>query len=322
MYAANSTAHSTGMLAADRAILLPQLSDPAYIELLLRVCKTYEIDAIVPLFDLELPLLAHAKEHFRTHGVQVLVSSPSVVETCNDKWNTRVFLSDNGFDTPAAALGLDAALAALRAKQLHFPLIVKPRRGMGSIGIWEAEDEIELRAFCRKARIAIDRSYLALTRTGVCEADVLVQEKVDGAEYGLDVINDLEGNHVTTFVKRKLAMRAGETDVARTEDTPMLRDLGRRLGERLRHTGILDVDIIVSGGRAYVLELNARFGGHYPFAHLAGADLPGAILAWLEKRSPDPRCFEMAYDVTGYKALSIVSGRSDIVEFRAGQAER
>ena len=100
----------------------------------------------------------------------------------------------------------------------------------------------------------------------------------------------------------------------------MLRRLGRRLGERLRHAGNLDVDVIVSGERAYVLELNARLGGHYPFAHLAGADLPSAIVAWLQGQSPEPRWLDIDYDVTGYKALTIVPGRSDINDLRTALA--
>lgn len=49
---------------------------------------------------------------------------------------------------------------------------------------------------------------------------LLIQEYVSGTEYGVDVINDLNGKYVTTFVKMKLSMRGGETDKAVTVDFP------------------------------------------------------------------------------------------------------
>ena len=66
VYAANSSPHSTGLLAADTGILVPPLSDPEYIDVLLDICARYEITGVVSLFDLELPLLAAAKARFAT----------------------------------------------------------------------------------------------------------------------------------------------------------------------------------------------------------------------------------------------------------------
>ena len=43
---------------------------------------------------------------------------------------------------------------------------------------------------------------------------ILIQEKIEGPEYGMDVLSDFEGEYMGTFVRRKLAMRAGETDKA------------------------------------------------------------------------------------------------------------
>lgn len=56
---------------------------------------------------------------------------------------------------------------------------------------------------------------------------VLIQENLTGNEYGLDVINDLESNYINTVVKRKYAMRSGETDCAVTEDNSIMKELGK-----------------------------------------------------------------------------------------------
>lgn len=97
-----------------------------------------------------------------------------------------------------------------------------------------------------------------------------------GQEYGLDVINDLEGNYQNTIVKQKYAMRSGETDCALTVRWEEADKLGKTLSILLHHIGNLDVDVFKVEEKIYVLEMNARFGGGYPFSHLAGVDLPQA----------------------------------------------
>ena len=84
-------------------------------------------------------------------------------------------------------------------------------------------------------------------------------------------------------------MRSGETDSAVTEENSELEKLGKTVSGLLSHRGNLDVDVFLSGGVYYILEMNARFGGGYPFSHAAGVDLPRAIVAWARglKAAPD-----------------------------------
>lgn len=63
------------------------------------------------------------------------------------------------------------------------------------------------------------------------ERCIIILEKLEGQEYGLDVINDLSKVYQGTIVKKKLAMRAGETDCAQIVGVPKLKLLGTRLGK-------------------------------------------------------------------------------------------
>ncbi|MDR3856314.1 ATP-grasp domain-containing protein, partial [Parabacteroides sp.] len=118
---------------------------------------------------------------------------------------------------------------------------------------------------------------------------IIIQEKLTGNEFGLDVMNDLEGNNVAVSVKQKLAMRAGETDKSITIDLPEVREMGRKIGLVLKHVGNLDVDIMQRANGDYcVLELNPRFGGGYPFSYEAGVNMPKAIIQWVKGEKVDP----------------------------------
>ena len=125
----------------------------------------------------------------------------------------------------------------------------------------------------------------------------MIQEKLTGAEFGLDIMNDLEGNNVGVSVKQKLAMRAGETDKAVTLDLPEVREMGRKIGHALKHIGNLDVDIMQRANGDYcVLELNPRFGGGYPFSYEAGVNMPKAIISWAKGEKVDPAILVPVYD--------------------------
>lgn len=286
VHAANSQV-SPAFFAADRQVVTPLIYDKAYIPFLLDYCEKWSIDLLIPLFDIDLPVLAASREAFAAVGTTVVTADSDSVQICNDKWKTYTVLSDRGILTPRSWLDPEAALEAVRNKELSYPLILKPRWGMGSLSIYQADDDQELRILFKKIQREIRQSYLkyeAQEAPGTC---VLIQEKICGRELGMDVINDLNGVYRATSVKEKKGMRAGETDGAVTMEIPFLSGLGSSLSGLLRHRGNLDVDILEWEGRYYVLEMNARFGGGYPFSHAAGIHLPYALVMWATGREPD-----------------------------------
>lgn len=292
VHVANSSPVSPAFAVADKHVVTPLIYDENYIDFLLDYCTSNSIKAVISLFDVDLPVLAHNKKRFKDKGIDVIVSEEEVIAICNDKWNTFSFLRNHGFHTPASFLTIQGALEAVSSGDVAFPLIVKPRWGMGSIGLYSADNEEELICLYTKVKKTISKSYLKYESAMTPESSVLIQECLDGQEYGLDIINDLEGNYVNTSVKKKIAMRSGETDCAVTVDEPALKKLGERLSIQLRHIANLDVDVFLCDGIPYVLEMNARFGGGYPFSHAAGIDLPLAIIKWLSNEKPNELLFQ------------------------------
>lgn len=168
----------------------------------------------------------------------------------------------------------------------------------------EGINELEWAYKLVKKRLA--RTFLAEISATDPERCILIQERLYGQEYGLDVINDLDGRYVTTFAKLKLAMRAGETDRSVTVKNGQLERLGETIGQRLGHIGNLDCDVFVSKEHCYVLEMNPRFGGGYPFSHIAGANLPAALIAWANGEEPDTAWFRVEPNVRAAKCDRLV----------------
>jgi len=133
---------------------------------------------------------------------------------------------------------------------------------------------------------------------------VLIQQKIIAEEYGLDILNDLNGNYVITVAKRKLAMRAGETDIAQIVGNAVFLDVSKTISQSLRHIGNLDVDcFITANGEIYVLEMNCRFGGQYPFSHLSGVDFPALIIKWCNGEETDEKLLRFREGVLAVKDL-------------------
>lgn len=306
IHAANSSIYSAAMEAADKAVCTPLIYSDEYIPFLLNYCKKENINAIIPLFDIDIPVLARNRERFEQMGVRLIVSDIKIAEICNDKWLTYQFLKENGFEAPQTFCELQKVYDALENKKISFPLMIKPRWGMGSIDIYEAENEEELEVLFKKAKREVFNSYLKYESGIDAGRCVIIQQKITGQEYGIDNINDLDGHYRSTVIRKKISMRSGETDCAEIVEEPVIRETAQRLASLTKHIGNMDVDMFVEDDKVYVLEMNARFGGGYPFSHIAGVDLPKAIVQWLNGGDVDQSVLVAETGVIGQKDISMI----------------
>ncbi|MFC1542956.1 ATP-grasp domain-containing protein [Candidatus Neomarinimicrobiota bacterium] len=304
--ATNCVPKTPGMVEADEPILVPPAYEDEYIPVMLQICKTWNIKLLFSLHDLEAFFLAPHIQRFKDIGTLPVLAPSEFVSICFDKYATAQFAMKNGFRTGKVFLNPIEACSAVRAGEIGLPLVLKPRNGYGSIGFQIAYDleEIEMRSKLLRADIL--RTDVAHVNEKMPEECVLIQQQLHGVEYGLDVINNLHGTFVACIVKRKTGMRSGETDAAEIVDDPNLHEMGRRIGELSRHLGVLDVDIFVDNDIPYLLEINPRFGGHYPFAHEAGANIPAALIAWARKEEPNPSWLTAKPGVRSFKDIALV----------------
>lgn len=289
---------------SDKSVVSPLIYDDNYIPFLLSYCKENEIDMVISLFDIDLPVLAKNKESFRKIGTDVIVSDSKIIDICNDKWKAYEFLKENGFNVPKTYLTLEEAREALENGELNYPIIIKPRFGCGSIAMSVADDETSLQYYYHRNKRAVSRTYLKYESDSV-EEKIIIQEMLKGQEYGADIINDLNGNFLNASIKKKIAMRAGETDIAETVDEPVIYEEAKRLGNITGHIANMDCDIFLVDGKPYVLEMNARFGGGYPFSHVAGINLPEALIKWHKGEFVSPDSLKPKAGVMAQKELVI-----------------
>ncbi|MBR4100329.1 MAG: ATP-grasp domain-containing protein [Oscillospiraceae bacterium] len=302
VFVSNSDDKTVAFYYADQSVISPLIYDEAYIPFLLDYCQTNRIDVLISLFDIDLMVLAKHKEAFAAIGTRVIVSDPGVIEVCNDKWKTYQYLKERGFHVPKTYLTLSKVMLALECGELQYPIVVKPRFGCGSIALSIAEDEMGLLYYYSRNTRAVSRTYLKYESAAEDEK-IIYQECLNGQEYGVDLINDLNGTPRSVIAKKKIAMRAGETDIAELVDEPALAAEAKRLAALTGHIANMDTDWFMVNGVPYILEMNARFGGGYPFSHMGGCNLPQAIVNWCSGKDIDDACLTAEVGTVGFKEL-------------------
>lgn len=241
---------------ADKFYRVPRITEEGYIDIILDICKKENIDAVLTLIDPELSLLAANNDKFEELGVTVIGSSYELCEMAFDKMQMYHWLAENGYHCAKSYDDKDEFYKDLEIGKISFPVFVKPVRGSASIDIDKVEDKDTLE--CLWARGG---------------NDLMIQEYLNGQEIGADCYIDIISHEtVSIFTKKKLLMKAGETDKAVSFKDEKLFALIEKFIKDCGWTGQIDIDIFEVAGEYYISEVNPRFGGGYPHAHECGCD--------------------------------------------------
>ena len=115
----------------------------------------------------------------------------------------------------------------------------------------------------------------------------------------------MESEYQGFTVKRKLSMRSGETDKAVTVAKDRFEGIVDKMIKSLRVRGNLDCDFLEQDDKIYLLEMNPRFGGGYPFTHEAGANHVQRLIDFSNQQT-SPK-YEYKEDVAFAKCDRLVS---------------
>lgn len=265
---------------ADDFVAAPRVTDPDYEPWLRDLLKESDVRLAVSINDFELSTWAQLPPAEEWGAlVRLGADTQQLVE---DKYEMSLAIGEKGITVPRTWLGSDADRAVDEATPGR-SFVVKGRFGSASRGLRFA-DAAELSDAVASATADVtDRQGRGASEQSEADARdlVVIQECIKGPEFGIDVVSDLDETYAGVLARRKITMRAGETDRAESVDASGFVGTAQQLAEAVPHPGSIDVDVMTSEeGEQYVIDVNPRFGGGYPFSHLAGARVPHAYVAW------------------------------------------
>jgi len=260
--------------AAHHRTAVPRIDDPEYVPALQALCEQYNVGAVVPLTDLDLEVLAHAR---KAGQLPAFVPDPEIARATFDKYETHLLLERLGLPSPPTVLPGDPVG--------HYPVMIKPRQGSGARSIHRADD-------ARAAEFFVD--YV--------DEPTMVQWWMDGPEFSIDTLSNLDGQCLNAIPRSMIESRGGESIKGTVLDDPELVDLGRRVVEAIGARGPCTVQVFRDREIGLgITDVNTRFGGAFPapmYAAHPGRTYPELIVRMARGEQIEPHVGEYRAGVT------------------------
>jgi carbamoyl-phosphate synthase large subunit len=272
--AADPSPLAPAQYAAHHRYAVPRIADTEYVPALKELCKRHAVGAVVPLTDLDIEVLAQARA---VGELPAFVPDPEIARATYDKYEAHLLLERLGLPSPPTVLPGEPVLS--------FPVMIKPRQGSGARSIHRADD----------ARAA---EFFA----GYIDEPVMIQRYMDGDEFSIDCLSDLDGRCLNAIPRTMIESRGGESIKGTVIDDRELVELGRRVVEALAVRGpctvqaFRDPDIGLG-----ITDVNTRFGGAFPapmYAALPGRTYPELIVRLARGERVEPHVGEFRAGVT------------------------
>ncbi|MET0420944.1 MAG: ATP-grasp domain-containing protein [Acidimicrobiia bacterium] len=237
-------------LADEHAVIGPACEPDDLVATLAEAVKRFEIDVVLCTVAEEMLALSG-----REHEIDAVLWLPdrAAIELCLDKVRFSISMGAAGVPAPRCEPGADPALAAIAVPG---PWIVKPRFGRGSRDVYAVDDASALRWACGRV------------------VDPIVQSRVSGREFTVDLLTDRGGGLVCAVPRWRLETKAGISTKGTTFADDGVVQLARRALEATGLCGAANLQGFVTDTGDYsVIEVNPRVSGGLSLSLAAGADL-------------------------------------------------
>ena len=274
--------NSLGLYLANNSYLVPKVTDKKYLNTIFKICKKENIQVVIPGSEQEMEKLCLLQKKFKSKGILLLTNSPEVIKICQNKWLTNKFLEKNGFNFPKSYLPKNKN----DTNVLPFPVIIKPvSGGSGSKGVFIAQDSSELSFFIEY-----------LFKQG---SKAIVQEYIGSPdeEYTIGVLHSLEGEHLGTFVLKRivklgLSTKSSVRDYYNSQvytissgisqgivnDYPEISTFALKLAKLIKSKGPLNIQCRKEKNKIFVFEINPRFSGTTSIRALCNYNEPDILI--------------------------------------------
>ncbi|MFH0935742.1 MAG: ATP-grasp domain-containing protein [Candidatus Omnitrophota bacterium] len=240
---------SSGNFLADRGVVIPASDRADFIDKVIKICKQYRINCLIPIIDEELFVFAKNKGQFKREGIKLIVNDPETVRLAKDKVLTGRFCARENICAPQI-------FTVSEIKDSDFPLIMKPKDGRGSRDVVKIKNKKELEFF---------KGYFT---------NFIIQEFIEGKEYTIDIVASGEGEILQAIPRQRITVKAGMSYKGKIYKDRRLMEYGRKIAEKFRISGPANIQCIVNKGRIYLIEVNPKFAAGLPLTVAAGVNIP------------------------------------------------
>jgi carbamoyl-phosphate synthase large subunit len=233
--------------------------EPLSPEEVLAVCDRERPVGVVTQFGGQTPL--RLARHIEDAGYRILGTPHEAIDLAEDRERFGSLVEELGVHCPPWAIVASAEDALLAAGRIGYPVLVRPSYVLGG----------------RAMRVCYDDAQLESAMDAV-HGSVLLDRFVENAiELDVDVLCDGEEVYIAAVMQHVEEAGVHSGDSACVLPAPSLtlavalevEHVVKRLGPALGVVGLLNVQLAIADGTAYVLEANPRASRTVPFASKA-----------------------------------------------------
>jgi carbamoyl-phosphate synthase large subunit len=234
--------------------------EPLTLEDVLEVMAKEQPEGVIVQFGGQTPLkLSRALEEA---GAPIIGTSPDSIDVAEDRERFQLLVKSLGLKQPANATARTEEQAVRLAREVGFPLVVRPSYVLGGRAMEVVFNEDDLRAYMTDAVRVSNDSPVLLDRF----LDVAIEVDVDAVCDGERVLIGGIMEHV-----EQAGVHSGDSGSslppyslsAAIQDE--IRDQTRKLARALNVVGLMNIQFAVQNGVVYVLEVNPRASRTVPF---------------------------------------------------------
>jgi len=247
--------------------------EPLTLEDVLEILAKERPEGVIVQFGGQTPLkLSRALE---AAGAPIIGTSPDSIDIAEDRERFQLLVRNLGLKQPANATARTEDQAVRLAREVGFPLIVRPSYVLGGRAMEVVFNEEDLRTYMTHAMRVSNDSPVLLDRF----LDVAIEVDVDAVCDGEDVLIGGIMEHI-----EQAGVHSGDSGCSLPPNSlgremqSDLRDQTRKLARALNVVGLMNVQFAIQSGVIYVLEVNPRASRTVPFVSKA-TGLPLAKIA-------------------------------------------
>jgi carbamoyl-phosphate synthase large subunit len=238
--------------------------EPLTLEDVLEVIAKEKPEGVIVQFGGQTPLkLSRALE---AAGAPIIGTSPDSIDVAEDRERFQQLVRRLGLKQPANATARNEEQAVMLAREVGYPLVVRPSYVLGGRAMEVVFTEEDLRAYMTDAVRVSNDSPVLLDRF----LDVAIEVDVDAVCDGTDVLVGGIMEHV-----EQAGVHSGDSSCSLPPNSlspelqQELRAHTRKLAHALNVVGLMNIQFAIQAGTVYVLEVNPRASRTVPFVSKA-----------------------------------------------------
>jgi carbamoyl-phosphate synthase large subunit len=245
--------------------------EPLTLEEVLNIYDTEKPDGVIVQFGGQTPLTLALP--LKAEGVPIIGTDPENIDLAEDRERFGKLLEDLKIPSPANGTATNVETACRVAREIGFPVLVRPSYVLGGRAMVIAYEEDTVRRYMQEA-VTFSQSRPVLI-------DRFLE---DATEVDVDALCDTDGNVLIAGIMEHIeeaGVHSGDsscvlpaTSLAK-EVLATIETYTTNLARALKVIGLMNVQYAVKDGTVYVLEVNPRASRTVPYVSKAtGVQLP------------------------------------------------